>query len=678
MVYAGDQWIQLPTKDLYDTQVMAMAINAARDMYEKGQQQIKDFNTTYGDFLTPIEKDQDWYNQNVTGKVRDTINQMYEAGIDPTRSAEGRAILSRLVNNIPVGKVAKLRQSAAAANEYIKNRGILEAKGLYNPDFEQNYLGYSMNNYSTLDNGVWNRTSPAEFQTLKQLTEPWYNNTEPLLLNKDDVTGEGMRYDARNRYYGFLDRHLQDVAAANTPGWQGSVWADYYRDQARRQLIASGNANPTASDIEQQLQKNVAYANREYRRGIKMEADPWAMLEQQARYQQQLASLKNSGRGSGKGSGSGGGSGSSSKKEPASVIQPLYMDLANTITGQGKGNIAGVLDSFDLAVTGGDILHAQRNILSDIYDEPLVDNGTTSKRIFEPFNTPNPYGGLQGTFKTVEVPRFSGGPLFEYKQVKNADSSRRGQGLGLRTNISIGLDEMPKFDLYSAPKLNEGMTVDKISQGANTYINRISKDWYPRQFSAIWKAGSAKVDPSKDEEGVSNILAKVKGKNLNKFTPDDLESVFSKEEIVARAMGASGALLQQAINKTAKLRKLMKNASYIYGAGKVFGSVNASDNNGQFNTYGTVHAVDKNGDDLDIDDDIIIRTDIQSYNNPDIENTSYVNLAFDPKKSLVLPYTDNRALGDLFGVTHDDFTRNATIPTVDRYRDTRYDDDEDE
>jgi hypothetical protein len=37
MVYANDQWIQLPTRDLYDTQVMAMAINAARDMYEKGQ-----------------------------------------------------------------------------------------------------------------------------------------------------------------------------------------------------------------------------------------------------------------------------------------------------------------------------------------------------------------------------------------------------------------------------------------------------------------------------------------------------------------------------------------------------------------------------------------------------------------------------------------------------------------
>jgi hypothetical protein len=36
----------------------------------------------------------DWYNENVTGKVRDTINNLYANGIDPLRSAEGRAAIS--------------------------------------------------------------------------------------------------------------------------------------------------------------------------------------------------------------------------------------------------------------------------------------------------------------------------------------------------------------------------------------------------------------------------------------------------------------------------------------------------------------------------------------------------------------------------------------------------------
>ena len=49
MVYAYDQWAQLPVKDLYDTQIMLAAVNAAKDMYEKGEQAIKDFRKDYGD-----------------------------------------------------------------------------------------------------------------------------------------------------------------------------------------------------------------------------------------------------------------------------------------------------------------------------------------------------------------------------------------------------------------------------------------------------------------------------------------------------------------------------------------------------------------------------------------------------------------------------------------------------
>ena len=36
MIYANDQWIQLPVKDLYDTQMMLTSINVAKDLYEKG------------------------------------------------------------------------------------------------------------------------------------------------------------------------------------------------------------------------------------------------------------------------------------------------------------------------------------------------------------------------------------------------------------------------------------------------------------------------------------------------------------------------------------------------------------------------------------------------------------------------------------------------------------------
>ena len=69
MIYARDQFVQLPVKDIYDSQIMMASINAAKDMYEKGVGQIKDFNKQYGDFFSPIQSDMDWYNKNVIGAV---------------------------------------------------------------------------------------------------------------------------------------------------------------------------------------------------------------------------------------------------------------------------------------------------------------------------------------------------------------------------------------------------------------------------------------------------------------------------------------------------------------------------------------------------------------------------------------------------------------------------------
>lgn len=36
MVYANDQWVQLPVRSLYDSQMMLAAINAAKGEYERG------------------------------------------------------------------------------------------------------------------------------------------------------------------------------------------------------------------------------------------------------------------------------------------------------------------------------------------------------------------------------------------------------------------------------------------------------------------------------------------------------------------------------------------------------------------------------------------------------------------------------------------------------------------
>lgn len=265
MVYSRDQWIQLPVRDLYDSQIMLASINAARDMYEKGQQQVKEFQKDYGDFYSPIQKDMDWYNKNIINGSRDVINNLYDKGIDPLRSAEGRAAISRWINNIPTGDVNKLKMGSKIAQEYLRNRAALEAQNKYNDDFEKFVNGgKSIENWDTLKDGMWTRQSPSEFTTLKAATENWFNSRTPHALTKDDVIGFGMPYDKNYDYTGYTYKDLTNVASKNTPGWVGSPIANYYRYIAKQQLLDEGVKNPTNAQVETRLQQNVADANKEW------------------------------------------------------------------------------------------------------------------------------------------------------------------------------------------------------------------------------------------------------------------------------------------------------------------------------------------------------------------------------------------------------------------------------
>ena len=235
MIYANDQWIQLPTKDIYDTQMMLAAINTAKDMYEKGQQEIKDFKKEYGDFLTPIQKDADWYNKNVTGKVRDTVNYLYANGIDPLRSAEGRAAISRIINTMPVGEINMLRQSAENAAMFNKAKLELQAKGLYNPMLEQ-YDGVSMDSYDTLKDGVWNRMSPTPYQNMAAFTKDYFDNIKPFSRS---AFKNGVNYTTKEineqDLHNIADAHFNDLV--NTP--QGQLMYKMYIDKSNGNLKAA-------------------------------------------------------------------------------------------------------------------------------------------------------------------------------------------------------------------------------------------------------------------------------------------------------------------------------------------------------------------------------------------------------------------------------------------------------
>lgn len=273
MIYSKDQWIQLPTKDLYDSQIMLASINAARDMYEKGLQETKEFNKLYGDFTSPIARDVDYWYDNTLKPVRDAINYMYDKGIDPTRSAEGRALIQKLINQAPVAKLNQIRQSAKIADEYVKNRGTMQANGLYDPGFEQFALRdqygrpVDLSTWSTIDDGTWERTAPYKYESLYDYTSPIFKDLKPHELTKAEVESFGVKYDPRYQYQGISKGDLERVTGQRVPGVQNDTLYKYYRDRAadvvRKQYIAAGKnpAEITQDEIDRQFVQDVIQAN---------------------------------------------------------------------------------------------------------------------------------------------------------------------------------------------------------------------------------------------------------------------------------------------------------------------------------------------------------------------------------------------------------------------------------
>lgn len=135
MVYANDVWAQLPVKDLYDSQMMLASVEAAKDMYEKGAKAMDDFYKTYGDFQSPFSKDMEEYADMINRPVS-IVNKLYESGIDPLRSAEGRAAVQQAIREFSIPKYNQMKSNAALGYEYLKSISALEEAGKFDLDRE--------------------------------------------------------------------------------------------------------------------------------------------------------------------------------------------------------------------------------------------------------------------------------------------------------------------------------------------------------------------------------------------------------------------------------------------------------------------------------------------------------------------------------------------------------------
>ena len=286
MIGGYDEAVSMPIVDLYDDGMMNQYINAMQRDYERGYQEQKQFNQEFGDLLSPNSKLNQAYYDATRGKVYDALNKAQKQGIDLTRSVEGRAIISNLINNIPYNKISDWKRDAEAMNEFQKAKANMMANGTYSDAFQRFYQDkyglMDINDYDPYNNKRFNQTSPAQYQTLQQFVDPEFAGVKDSDLTPEQVRSFGIKPTGNYNYKGVSSDMLAKSLEAQMPGLRGNDIYDFYREQARQDLI-NKNRNvpyyqPTEADIDKQFVRNAVTTGLTKYTRINKDADEFAKL----------------------------------------------------------------------------------------------------------------------------------------------------------------------------------------------------------------------------------------------------------------------------------------------------------------------------------------------------------------------------------------------------------------
>lgn len=306
MTYLGlERPVVWETKSLVDPTTIQMYLNSQRDYvnalyndYKQANQDMKDFNKEYGDFISPFRKDMARYGE-IIGGIKDRINQAYANGIDPLRSPEGRAMITRLISSIDPAEFNMMKSNAKTGYAYLDALQALRKAGKFSQDQEDFDIAFNgetpFDEFSTSGPGgslnTWGRTSPIQATTLTDLAKPHYEHRTPRVLTKADFDSDprlkNYKWDPRYEWTGYLDSDLMKVAPGASSSLKGDPRAAFFREQSRQKALAI-NPNATEADIEAQWQRDIADASAWALVDPTRKADDFAKMATQFSYNSKL------------------------------------------------------------------------------------------------------------------------------------------------------------------------------------------------------------------------------------------------------------------------------------------------------------------------------------------------------------------------------------------------------
>ena len=296
-----DEPVAVPIIDLLDSSMMSQYISAAREQYNQAVQDQKEFAKEFGELYGPNANINKQFYDDTRGAVNKGLDYLYQNGIDPLRSAEGRAYIAKIIRERPYAEIANLKAQNESMKTYQKYRAEAMRNGTYDPDFEKFVLGgKTLESWNPSTDGIWTREAPSKYSSLKDWTSNLFDNME-LEYDPELTKQAGGMYQV----YSKSPKKMQQILDANIKDMAKSDLGKYYLNMyggdinALKADIINRNREYTQVDRrpdqvkihlnDQQFQANEAAKNRAFQREQANQEHNWRMEELEAKFQNDLA-----------------------------------------------------------------------------------------------------------------------------------------------------------------------------------------------------------------------------------------------------------------------------------------------------------------------------------------------------------------------------------------------------
>ena len=296
-----DEPVAVPIIDLLDSNMMSQYISAAREQYNQAIQDQKEFAKEFGELYGPNANINKQFYEYTRGAVNKGLDYLYQNGIDPLRSAEGRAYIQKIIRERPYAEIANLKAQNESMKTYQRYRAEAMRNGTYDPDFEKFVLGgKTLESWNPSTDGIWTREAPSKYSSLKDWTSNLFDNMQ---LEYDDEATK--KAGGMYQVYSKSPKKMQQILDSNIKDMTKSELGRYYLNmyggdiEALKADIIDRNREYTQVDIrpdqvklhlnDQQFQANEAAKQRAFQREMAKQQHEWDMQELEQKNANEIA-----------------------------------------------------------------------------------------------------------------------------------------------------------------------------------------------------------------------------------------------------------------------------------------------------------------------------------------------------------------------------------------------------